>query len=102
MYKDVDINKHAIFFGPIYLARVIYKIRLNELNTKCSQNVTCICTNHLSVYHILLECPITTPLFNTARYDFTSCNSVIYIVYNTNIIIPIAKLIARSPAGKLL
>ena len=37
-------------------------------------------------------------------YDFTSCpsNSVIDIVYNTDVIIPIAKLIVRSPVGKLL
>ena len=65
--------------------------------------MTCICINPLSVYHILLECPITRALFNTDGYDFTSCNSVIDIVYyNTDVIIPIAKLIARSPVGKLL
>ena len=59
-------------------------------------------TNPLSVYHILLECPITTALFNKDGYDFTSCNSVIYTVYNTDVIIPIAKLIVRNPVGKLL
>ena len=64
--------------------------------------MTCICTNPLSVYHILLECPITIALFKKDGYDFTSCNSVIDSVYNTDVIIPIAKLIVRSHVGKLL
>ena len=61
----------------------------------------CICTNPLLVHHILLECPITTALFNKDGYDFTSCNSVTDVC-NTDVIIPIAKLIVRSPVGKLL
>ena len=49
------------------------------------------------------SCPlITTSLFKKDGHDFTSCNSVIDIVYNTNVINPIAKLIVRSPVGKLL
>ena len=43
-----------------------------------------------------------TALFKKDGYDFTSCNSVIDIVYNTDVNIPIAKLIFRSPVGKLL
>ena len=63
--------------------------------------MTCICTNPSSVYHILLECPTTTALFqNLERYDFTSCNSVINIVSNTDVIIPVAKFIVRSAVGK--
>ena len=100
MRKDLDKNKPAILSFPRYLARVIYKIRLNSWNTKFSKRVTQpICTNPISVYHILLECPITTALLKKDGYDFTSCNSVtvIDIVYTTNVIIPIAKLIVRSP-----
>ena len=52
------------------------------------------------MYHILLECPTTTALFKKDRYDFTSCNSVIDIVYNTDVIIPVAKFIVRSAVGK--
>ena len=37
-----------------YLAGVILKLRLNSWSTKYPQNVTCICTNALSVNHILL------------------------------------------------
>ena len=55
----------------------------------------------ISVYHVLLECPITTTLFKKDGYDFTPCNSVIDILYNTDVIIPIAKLIVRSPVGKI-
>ena len=45
---------------------------------------------------------MTTALFKKDGYDFTSCDSVIAIVYNTDVIIHIAKLIVRSPVGKLL
>ena len=58
------------------LARVIYKLRLNSWNTKYSQNVTCVCKNTLSVKHILLECPITTELFQKNGYDLNACNNV--------------------------
>ena len=47
-------------------------------------------------------CPITTVLFNKDGYDFTSCNRAIGIVYNTDVIIPIAQLIVRSQVGRLL
>ena len=58
--------------------------------------MTSIGTNPLSVYHIQIECPITTALFKKDGYDFPSCNNVIDSVYNTDVIIPIAKLIVRS------
>ena len=86
----------------LYLARVIYKICLNSRNTKYPQNVTCICKNVLSVKHILLECPITTELFQKNGYDLTACNSVTDILYNTDVINHIVKWIVHSPVGKLV
>ena len=52
---------------------------------------------------MLLEYPITTALFKKDGYDFTSCNSVTDILYNTDVIIPIAKLIVHiySPVGNI-
>ena len=79
----------------LYLARVIYKICLNSRNTKYSQNV-------LSVKHILLECPITTELFQKNGYDLSACNSVTDILYNTDVINHIVKWIVHSPVGKLV
>ena len=61
-----------------------------------------ICKNILSVKHILLECPITTDLFQKNGYDFNDCNNVRDILYNTNIIIFVVKLIVHSPVGKLV
>ena len=58
-----------------YLARVIYKLRLNTWSTKYSHNVTCVCKNIISVKHILLECSITTKLFQKKGYDFNACNT---------------------------
>ena len=84
-----------------YLARVIYSLRLNAWNTKYSQNVTCVCKNILSVKLILLECPITTDLFQKNEYDFNACNNVRDILYNTDIISSIFRLIVHSPVGKI-
>ena len=64
--------------------------------------MTCVCKNILSVKHILLECPITTELFKKNGYDFNACNNVRDILYNTDIISSIVKLIVHSPVGKLV
>ena len=89
-----------------YLARVIYKSRLNSWNTKSSQNVTCVCKNVLFVKHILLECPITTELFKNKikknGSDVNACNNVRDILYNTDVTNHIVKVIVHSPAGKLV
>ena len=66
LYKQTEKkrrSKSAISSCLRYLARVIYKLRLNSWNTKYSQNVTRVYKNTLSVKHILLECHITTELF---------------------------------------
>ena len=74
----------------------IIKSHLNTWNTKYSQNVTCVCKNILSVKHI------TTELFQKNGYDFNASNNGRHILYNTDIINSIVKLIVRSPAGKLV
>ena len=61
-----------------------------------------VCRNIPSVKHILLECPVTVDLFQKNDYDFNDCNNVRDILYNTDIVISIAKLIAHSPVGKLV
>ena len=45
VYKELEKSKSAIPSCSRYLARVIYKLRLNSWNTKYSQNVTCVCKN---------------------------------------------------------
>ena len=64
--------------------------------------MTCVCKNILSVRHVLLECPITTDLFQKNAHDFNDCNKVRDILYNTDIIIFIVKLIVHGPVGKLV
>ena len=102
VYKQVERSKFGIPSCSRYLARVIYKLHLNTWNTKYSQNVTGVCKNILSVKHILLECPVTTELFKKYGYDFNACNNVRDVLYNTDIINSIAKLIVHSPVGKLV
>ena len=63
--------------------------------------MACIRKNVLSVNHILLECPITTRLLQKNGYDFNACNNVRDILYNTDVIASIVKLIVHSSVGKL-
>ena len=76
-----------------YLARVICKFRLNSWNSKYSQNVTCVCKNILCVNHILLECPITTGLFQKNGYKRLS-HKTRDTLYNTDVMTAVVKLIA--------
>ena len=101
VYKQIEKGFSAIPSCSRYLARVIYKLRLNSWNTKYSHNVTCVCKNTLSVKHILLECPITTGLFQKNGYDLNAYNNVRDILYNTDAITNIVKSIVHSPVGKV-
>ena len=64
--------------------------------------MTCVCKNILFVKHILLECPITTELFQKNGYDLNAYNNVRDILYNTYVITNILKSIIHSPVGKLV
>ena len=52
VYKQIEKSKFAIPSCSRYLARVIYKLRLNSWNTKYSQNVTCVCKN-IRIFYLL-------------------------------------------------
>ena len=86
-------SKFAIPSCSRHLAGVVYKLRLNTSNTKYSQNVTCVYTRMSYYYRVIPE---------KKEYDFNACNNVRDILYNTDIINPIVKLIVHSPVGKLV
>ena len=46
--------------------------------------------------------PECLDLFQKNGYDFSDCNNVRDLFYNTDIMIFIVKLIVHSPAGKLV
>ena len=52
-------------------------------------------THYMNV--LLLQC-----YFRKNGYDFNACNNVREILYNTDVITSIVKLIIHSPVGKLL
>ena len=64
--------------------------------------MTCVCKNILSVRHILLECPITTELFQKNGYDLNAYNNVRDILYNTDVITNTVKSIVHCPVRKLV
>ena len=64
--------------------------------------MTCVCKNILSVKHILLECPITTKLFQKNGYDLNAYDNVRDILYNTDVITNIVKSIVPSSVAKLV
>ena len=68
---------------------------------KYSQNVTCVCKK-ISVKHMLLECPVTTELFQKNGYDLNAYNNVRDILYNTDVITNFVKSIVHSAVGKLI
>ena len=76
--------------------------------------VTCICKKAVSVNHILIECPILcatytfsvsqslSELFQKNGYDFNACNNARDILYNTDVITSVVKLIVDNTMGKLV
>ena len=51
---------------------------------------------------LLLECRITTEIFQKKGCDFNACNNVRDILYNADAINSIVKWIVHSPVGKLV
>ena len=54
---------------------------------------------YLSVKHTLLKCP---ELFQKNGYDLNAYNNVRDILYNTDVIANIVRLIVHNPVGKLV
>ena len=72
------------------------------ISTAHTYKKKCVCKNILSVKHILLECPITTELFQKNGYDLHAYNNVRDILYDNDVITNIVKSIVHSPVGKLV
>ena len=82
------------------LVRMIVKdvITVHNYSIALSLKITYV----LSVNQTLLECPITTEVFvcffsGGRGYDFNACNNVRDILYNTDAITSVVKLIVHRP-----
>ena len=100
-YKHIEKSKFAIPSCSRYLARVIYKLRLNSRNTKYSQNVTCIVKTSYLLNTYCLNV-LLLQLFQKNGYDLNAYNNLRDILYNTDVITNIVKSIIHSPVGKLV
>ena len=51
---------------------IIYKLRLNAWNTKYCKNVSCSCSDVITVHHILFDCPVLKILYKMKGIDLTT------------------------------
>ena len=100
VYKQIEKSKPAIPSCSRYLARVIYKLRLNSWNTNYSQNLTCVCKKYLLNTYCLNV--LLLQLFQKNGYDLNAYNNVRDILYNTDVITNTVKSIVHSPVGKFV
>ena len=97
-------RQNATSFCSRYFASLIYRLRCNAWKTKYVPNVVCICSQQISVHHIIFECPSLTAIFQDSginvkdHYD----NVIDLLSSSSDILMLIMKLIANSPVGKLL
>ena len=92
------------FFCPRQIEVIIYKLRLNAWNTKYCKNVSCSCSDVITVHHILFDCPVLKILYKMKGIDLTTkYGDIRGILYDSQQdIISIAEAISRSAVGKLL
>ena len=74
-------------------------IHTHKLTCKYSQNMTCICKIILSVKHMNVLLP---QFFQKSGYNSNACNNITDILYNTDVISSVVKLIVHSLVGRLV
>ena len=94
-------NSNQILSCSRHLARIVYKLRLNSWNTKFSSNVTCSCSQKLSVFQLLLDCPILQQLYADNGVNFDQIEDIHQLLYSPEII-KIASILCHTSIGRLL
>ena len=85
------------------ITSLVFKIRLNSWITKYT-DVSCICSQQLSIHNLLLECPILLSKYQMNDMDFHQKYNNTKDILNdkeTNFAL-IAKVILSTPIGRLL
>ena len=59
-YPDLDSVTRPVL-------SLVYRLFLNDVKTKCSKGIMCICKDKITVYHILYNCQLTNSYF--LQYD---------------------------------
>ena len=95
------LDKKATFYScNRHLSKLIYKLKLNAWNTKFSQNVVCVCTQHISVNHLFFECPVLLKLYSEKNLKMN--NFDIHSIFGSDKLVDIVKVIYHSPVHSLL
>ena len=93
--------KRDILSCSRHVSNLIYKMRLNSWKTKFSQNVTCACSQPISIEHIIFHCPILKSLFEESGIEVQTKGSVKEVLHSPDII-SLARIIASSVINVLL
>ena len=89
---------------PRDLTKVLYRLRCNAWKTKYVKNISCTCTNPISVQHIFYECPILNTLFQEKGIDIKKCSSNIsdFLHSSESIVLHVIRILMNSPIGSYL
>ena len=99
MHAHSHTRTHTYTQTHTHIHTQIYTHRYTQIHTDIFSQIyvhkPTYIDNHIIIANpLLLECPITTDLFQENGYGFSVCSSVRDMLYNTDIIISIVKLIA--------
>jgi hypothetical protein len=80
---------------PRHISSIIFKLRVNCWRTKFSEKVSCICSNPISVDHILFNCQYIKDQLAQKKLNFSN-KQVEEILHDPKLCIPLAVIISNS------
>jgi len=102
--KGKDKNHINIIQCPRYISSVIFRLRCDAMKTKFVKNISCICSEQLSVQHIIFDCTVLNALFHeneiNVKEHFTNVSD--FLNSSNDIVQTVVKVILNSPVGKLI
>ena len=103
-YKEKGKSNLSILPCPRFLSSILFRFRCNALTTKFVPNIFCVCSDQLSVQHIIFDCPVINALFQSnginVREHFSNLSEFLHS--SSDIVLTIVKLLLGSPIGNFL
>ena len=101
-HKDCVSTTIIPFSRPI--SRLIYKLKLNTWRTKFVKNITCMCSEKITINHIIFDCPQLLTLYEKhgVADDIRICGTTDILFNDNNLMFKIASALVESPLISLL